>query len=259
MKIKFLILACFAILLCGCSGSKTPEDFSRVAALRPTAPSGIGNIRLNALQQAARSVGAQAGLAWRARQINRMLIANKYKLNQVFDFNQLMLEHNVLPPVLDEGHNLLNLDNDETIRISDVEYQIVYPPRFVTAPPTWRDYIWMNYKKPEIPNFTLLPKNSKESKIWNEYVKIGWNDGVVQANEIFSANLGRLKRDFAGMILYNKLYVENMVSKPYVAEADLGVTGGGNDMKINDKVLRITAIPQLKPNSKVWKPVVTQE
>ncbi len=29
-------------------------------------------------------------------------------------------------------------------------------------------------------------------------------------------------------------------------------------MKINDKVLRITAISELKPNSKTWKPVVTK-
>jgi defect-in-organelle-trafficking protein DotC len=170
----------------------------------------------------------------------------------------LLLPHNVLPPVLTEGHNLLNLADNFTIRIADVEYQIVYPPRFVTAPPSWRDYIWMNYKKPEIPNSSLLPKTSDESKVWNQYVKIGWNDGVDQANEIFLANVNRLKRDINGMILYKKLYAQNMVTAPYVAEADLGVTGDSNDMKINDKVLRITAISELKPNSKTWKPVVTK-
>lgn len=255
--IHITICGIIFLFIVGCSSNEPPDDFSRVASLKPSTPSSINGIRLVALKQAARGTGAQAGLAWRAKQINSVLIAQKYKLNQIFNFNYLMLPRNVLPPVLTEGHNLLNLADDENIRISDVEYQIVYPPRFVTAPPTWRDYIWMNYKKPEIPNATLLPKTSDESKVWNHYIKIGWNEGVVQANEIFIANLNRLTRDFNGMIIYRKLYAQNMVSAPFVSEADLGVTGDANDIKINDAVLRITSTSELKPNSKKWKPVIT--
>ena len=49
-----------------------------------------------------------------------------------------------------------------------------------------------------------------------------------------------------------------MLSKPYVSQADLGVTGGGDDMRINDRVLRITAIPQLQTNTKNWKPIIAK-
>lgn len=254
MKAKLAILLTLIFALAGCA--KQPDEFVRIATMKPTSPIGINNIRYDALKQAARETGAQAGLAWRSKQLNKLLIDQKSRLNQIFDFNFLVLNHNVLPPVLTEGSNTLNLADDETIRVSDKEYQIVYAPRFVTAPPTWRDYIWMSYIKPEIPNATLLPKNSKEVKVWNKFVKIGWNEGVNQADEIFINNLNRMVRDYNGMILYKKLLIQNMVTAPFVSKADLGITGGGNDMHINDRVLRITTTSELKPNSKQWKPAL---
>ena len=80
----------------------------------------------------------------------------------------------------------------------------------------------------------------------------------LQADQIFSSNLARLQRDYEGIILYRKLLAQNMLSRPYVSQADLGVTGGGDDMRINDRVLRITAISQLQPNIKQWNPVIAK-
>lgn len=253
-NINIVGLLLLTFIFAGCA--KQPEEFVRIATMKPASPIGINNIRYESLKQSARETGAQAGLSWRSKQLNKLLIDQKSRLNQIFDFNFLVLNHNVLPPVLTEGSDTLNLSDDETIRVADKEYQIVYAPRFVTAPPTWRDYIWMNYIKPEIPNSTLLPKNYKEANVWNAYVKIGWNEGVNQADEIFINNLNRMVRDYNGMILYKKLLAKNMVTAPFVSKADLGVTGGGNDMRINDRVLRITSTSELKANPKVWKPTL---
>jgi defect in organelle trafficking protein DotC len=253
--ISCLLILCLALCCAACS-SNAPKDFYRVADAKTSTPSGINNIRYVAIKQTSRGLGAQAGLAWRSQQINRLLERDKNKLSQIFNFSYLILNNDVLPPVLTEGRNTLNLADDQNIRISDRDYQIVYPPRFITAPPTWRDYIWMNYKKPEIPNATLLPKNHREAIVWNQFIKIGWNEGIEQADEIFTANINRLVRDFSGMVLYRKLLAQNMISAPYVAEADLGITGGGNDLHVNDRVLRITSTSELLPNSKVWRPVL---
>ncbi|MCL5261666.1 MAG: type IV secretion system DotC family protein [Gammaproteobacteria bacterium] len=254
-KIIPIIAACF---LAGCSSSscETPEELSKIAALKATETCKINELRASVLKQTAREMGAQAGLAWQSRHINTILNKQKTSLDHIFNFNYMLLNKNVLPPVLVEGRNTLNLSDEYTIRISDHDYQIAYPPRFVTAPPTWRDYIWMSYKKPETPNGTLLPKNKEERSLWNEYINKGWNEGIMQADSIFSANLNRLKRDFDGMVLYRKLLAENMVTPPFVAEADLGVTGGGTNMRINDRILRITTIPELKATPKKWKPVL---
>ncbi|OGT07401.1 MAG: hypothetical protein A2X78_01005 [Gammaproteobacteria bacterium GWE2_37_16] len=247
-----------ATILTGCA-NKQPDEFSRISAFRSGAGDNINGIRRTVLQETAGGLGAQAGLAWRSRQLNQIIKDNSRTLDQIFNFNAMLLDNNVLPPVLVEGRNTLNLANNETIRLSDHDYQIIFSARFVTASPSWRDYLWLNYKKPEPPNTSLLPKNKQELKVWNTYLALGWNNGVQQASEIFAANLGRLKRDFGGMVLYRKLYAQNIVSAPFVSQADLGVTGDRNAIRINDRVLRITAISELDPNSKHWKPVLTEE
>ena len=55
------------------------------------------------------------------------------------------------------------------------------------------------------------------------------------------------------MIRYRTLLAQNMVSPPYVAEMNMGVTGGGSDLTAGDRLLRITAFPTLQNNSQDWK------
>ena len=219
---------------------------------------GINPIRLQGLHQAALTVGAQGALAKRSQELNALFDQDGHQLDQVFNFNLMMLDHNVLPPVLTEGNNTLNLQDDNTIRIADRTYSIVSQARFVTVPPTWRDYLNMSYKKPDVPDKTLLPKNQAEVIEWKKYVQQGWEQGWTQANNIFIDNLNRLQRDYTGMALYRSLYNQKMISAPFVAKANLGITGGGDNLTINDSVLRITAVPQLNTQSQTWTPAVRQ-
>lgn len=216
------------------------------------------HIRTLGLQNTALTLAAQGGLSWRANQINTQLQQSSTQLDQIFNFNALMLNHSVMPPVLAEGHNTLNLADPNTIRIANVTYKIISQARFVTAPPTWRNYIWMDYPPPTVPNSALLPKTKDEQIIWQHYVQIGWQNGVQQANTIYSQNLGRLKQDYTGIILYRKLLAQHMVSSPFVATTDLGITGNDSELNINDQVLRITALPTLQNNSQKWQPVVVE-
>jgi len=210
------------------------------------------------LQNTALSLGAQGGLSWRATQIDEELQQDSPSLDQIFNFNLLMLNNNVLPPVLVQGNNTLSITDPDTIRISNVTYKIAQQAHFVTAPPTWRDYLWMNYPAPAIPDPSLLPKSHQEQIIWQHYVTIGWKNGIQQANDIYSENLGRLKQDYTGMMLYRKLLAQNMVSAPYVATTNLGITGDSSQLSINDQILRITALPALQDNGDKWQPVVVE-
>lgn len=219
----------------------------------------VSPIRLQALRDTAMTIGAQSGLSDRAKQLNEMLETRARHLDQVFNFNAMMLEQNVLPPVLVESRDNLNLASAETIRIADMTYQIADQARFVTAPPTWRSYLAMDYKKPPIPNVTLLPKDQQERLVWRKYIDKGWKQGSQQAEAIFKENLARLHRDYNGMILYRKLLAQNIVSAPYVAKTNLGVTGGGSNIRVNDQVLRITALPTLQADSKRWKPAFSKQ
>ena len=272
MKHKILPLLLLSFTLAGCSttpaftsGPGSESQTQSLAQIENLNSKNVASqnsktdyIRQQGIKNTALSLGAQSGLAWRSKQIDAQLSQNSQKLDQIFDFNAMLLDHNVLPPVLLEAKNVINQDGPDTIRISDQTYKIKQQAKFVTAAPTWRQYLWMNYPSPQIPNSNLLPKNSKEQKIWVRYVNEGWQNGISQANSIYDVNLGRLKEDFGGMIIYRKLLAQHMVSPPYVAKTNLGVTGNSSHLNINDQVLRITALPTLQDNSRKWKPVVAE-
>ncbi|PIZ04174.1 MAG: type IV secretion system protein DotC [Gammaproteobacteria bacterium CG_4_10_14_0_8_um_filter_38_16] len=263
--IKRTVALTAAIALC-CAGAAMADDTGTLNAQVgfiglahfPKGADEINPIRFAAIRQASMSLGAQGGLAWQARNIDMALHQESVFLDQVFDFNQLLLNHNVLPPVLVESNNNLALDDNNTLRIDTQSYRIIRSARFVTAPPNWRDYLWMRFSRPALSDRSLLPQSKAEASVWNHYFKEGWVNGTQQANHIFTANLNRLKRDLIGMVLYRELLAEHMVSPPYVAKAQLGVTGDATQLRINDQVLRITAQSALQPNPSKWMPVITK-
>ncbi|HVE44589.1 MAG TPA: type IV secretion system DotC family protein [Gammaproteobacteria bacterium] len=216
----------------------------------------LSPLRAKALQDSAMSIGAQGGLAWASQRMNSNMEKDDKYLNSIFNFGAMMLSHGVLPPVLEEGDNSLNLSDPNTIRVADRTYKIVQQARFATTPPNWREYLWMSYSKPTLPDNTLLPRNKDEQKVWREGVDAGWEKGIAQSYSIFQQNLARLKRDYRGMLLYRKLLQQKMISPPFVARTELGVTGDGSDMRINDQVLRIVELPKLQTNGSHWKAVV---
>jgi len=263
MKSLILIATLAGLLASGCASSTAKNAMGGTATLADlehlaptgtlTSASSSTDVRLQALQNTAMSLGAQAGLAWRAQQINALLAQDDKKLSTTFDFHRILLEHNVLPPVLAQGRNTLNLADNQTIRLADRTYQIISQARFVTAPPHWRDYLGMAYTIPERPDNTLLPRNGAEQAIWKRCVSTSWEQGMAQANAIFADNLARLHRDYDGMVLYRSLLAQHMVSAPFVAKSALGVTGSDTDLRINDQVLRITALPVLQKDSSQWR------
>lgn len=219
----------------------------------------VPSIRQMALRETAMSLGARGGLTWRGTKINRMLDSEAKQLDQVFNFQVLLLDDNVLPPVLIESRESLNLASPYSIRVADRTYRILKQARFVTVAPTWRDYLVMDETPPELPDTSLLPKTRRERVIWKKGVQQGWFQGLSQADIIYKDNFARLKRDYQGMIRYRMLLAQNMVSAPQVAHRQLGVTGGGEELSVNDRTLTIQALPALRAESETWSPAVQNE
>ncbi len=268
-RIKPLFIAIIIMMLSACATQQSTQlsqvdttnlnqlENVHVAPQSHSTESGtLSDLRTKSLQDSAMSIGAQGGLAWESNEINEHMDVDRKYLETIFNFNAMMLSHGVLPPVLEEGDFTLNLADPNTIRVADRTYKIVAQARFATTAPNWRDYLWMDYSKPPLPDKTLLPKTPEEQKIWRDSIREGWESGIDQANSIFQQNLARLKRDYRGMILYRKLLQEKMISAPFVARTELGVTGDGSDMRINDQVLRIVELPQLQTNSHSWQAIV---
>lgn len=253
-RVTVLLLCMFLLTGCDLKNKKNaPDSLNGLQRLTFTGSSSISAVRSQGLRDTALSVGARGGLAWRAAQINQVLSKNKPLLYRIFNFNALLLDKNVLPPVLTEAQNTLSLAGIDTIRVADRTYQITNQAKFVTATPTWRDYLWLSYVPPEQPHRTLLPKTREERLVWKRYIEEGWRAGIQQAELIFQENIAHLKRDYEGMLRYRTLLAKNMVSPPFVAQLDMGITGGGSDLTVNDRVLRITAFPSLQNNGQEWK------
>lgn len=269
-NIKHIISSLIILLLTACSHSEinlANVDTTNLYDLEsvhtsPRSPSNsknqLSNLRVRVLEDNAMSLGAQGGLAWASEKMNaRMKLDRKY-LDTVFNFDAMVLSHGVIPPVLVEGDFSLNLADPNTIRVADRTFKIIKQARFATTPPNWREYLLLPYAKPSLPDKSLLPRNAYEQSLWCAAIRAGWAKGIQQSHTIFQQSLAMLKRDYRGMILYRKLLQQKMISAPFVARTELGVTGDGSDMRINDQVLRIVELPQLQPSAKNWRAVVVR-
>jgi defect-in-organelle-trafficking protein DotC len=243
MKRLFSILS--TLLLVGCSSNSNNNT-------------GDGMVRDQIMREEAMSYGARTALAFYSVRYNTIVEKRATELDQIFNFKRLVLKNNILPPVIRQGGKNLAVDSPNTLRLSDRVIEIVAPARFITAPPTWRDYLVMKVNYPNLPNKRLHPKNPAEYAIWVDFVNKGWFQGKHQAYDIINRQLAHLQSDFAGINLYYELLAQNMISAPSVGKANLGITGNKRKIRLNDQIIRITANSDLQ-SEKHWDPVVISD
>jgi defect-in-organelle-trafficking protein DotC len=214
------------------------------------AKEGEDRLRGGAMRDAALSYGARSGLAWESRAINKMLQDKSDQVAKTYDFNRAMIkgpnQSMILPPVISQANESWETSEaGRSLRVADTVFEIVEQARFAPVAPQWQTYLVRDYKTPEPPPDSLLPRDGVERDQWKRWVTEGWAQGQRQAQDIFKADLSRLERDFTGMTRYKALLEQGKVSAPVVADAKLGTTGSGQDMRVNDRAIRITQDPKL--------------
>ena len=217
------------------------------------------DIRLDALKEAAVSYGARAGLANRTYQIRKEIDKRQRYLDQVYNFNKLLVPAPsgllIEPPVVSEAANAMLIDFDgQQAAVSDRIYNIINNARIVSAPRNWRTYLEREWGKVDPPPDILRPESDEERGIWVKYVRKGWEEGTLQANEIFEEDLNLLNADFQGMIRYRVLLAQGMISPPYALQVDRGITGDGEEMRVGDRAVQITGVPELMTGFEEWRP-----
>ena len=233
------------------------ELINRVPQPQPQAANDEDKLRIPAMRDAGLSYGVQGGLAYASQQINRMLKRRAPDLSKVYDFHRLLIKGpdgvSILPPVISQAQNAWqSSDAGKTIRVADDVYEIIKQARFVPNAPLWHSYLLRTYDLPAAPADELLPKTQAEREAWARFVTQGWKTGIKQAQDIFQADMRRLERDFQGMVRYRALLEQGKVSAPVVADAKLGVTGGGESLRVNDRAVRIAKDPSLNSDDRVW-------
>lgn len=231
-------------LLCGCGSQDPAQD-----------PVQLAKTREGIVREAALSYASRYALYWESQKINEHVQKNTRPLDAVFNFNALYLTNNLLPPVLVETTQNVNASDPNILRISDRMIQIIRPASFMSVAPSWRHYLMMAFPIPEKPIGNLLPRSALERQVWDEAIAMGWKAGRIQASQIFRNHIGTLQRDYTGMVLYFKLLAQGMISPSHAAVADLGVTGDGQSMQLNDRLVKITSQSELLPDRmQQWKP-----
>ncbi len=190
-------------------------------------------------------------MAAEARKINEALQFREAEYNKKFNFSPLMLEPGFIPPVITESRNNYRQENRKQARASTLLFKIISPARFGDTP-IWQEYLFVSATKPELPDESVLPTKDSEKELWDVWAKKGWVEGVELARSTFEENLARLNRDYQGMARFKMLYEQGLVSTPKMAETHLGVTGGQDEMAIDDRVFEITVDAAFEPNIKNW-------
>jgi defect-in-organelle-trafficking protein DotC len=217
------------------------------------------DIRKESLKEAALSYGARGGLAARSFEINKNIADRATYMDRVYDFRQLLIAapsgFMIEPPIISESLKALLIEGDgQKAAVSDAIYKINENVKIVSAPRNWRQYLERTWGPVEEPPEILRPKDEKERADWRENVKRGWLEGYEQADEVFAQDLNRLQSEFAGMVRYRQLLAQGMVSAPFAQQIDRGVTGEDATMRVGDRAVVITGVPQLITESQRWQP-----
>lgn len=222
--------------------------------------------RVRAMREAAIGVGAQHGYVTQMKVLKDYINTLESSMDATFDFTTLMRLSGdkisgmyLLPAVIEEVKNAQVVSDDGSeFRSSGTVYRIKQKERLVMAAPNWREYlVWDLDADLSRPHDLLLPKTPDEQALWSQWVAEGWKAGVIQAEQEMVSRVRNLGSDFSGMVRYTRLVVLGKASEAHVKAQHRSVVGGGDLMRESDSIYRLTSPASLNPDSKDWKPIIT--
>lgn len=229
--------------------------------LVPSTPviTGVNNLRSQMLTEAGKTVGFRGGMAARSRVIANSLQMRADSLDKMYQFSSVINMHGIVPPVIVQAQDVAAFSPDQ-VRTANHVYRIEREERFVSVPPSWRDYLFAGLPvngKVDLPVVEARPQDGKEMAVWQPAVRSGWEEGTRQADVILEANFNRLTRDYTGMLLYSSLLQQGMISRSRVAELAQTVAGDGKQIMIGDTLRRLTGRALFDIEYRNWKPAIT--
>lgn len=235
--------------------SQAPADckvtLQEILKKKSTSKAKDGDLRDDAVREEAFAAGAQRGLSARTTSLYGLLESMAGELDSLFNF-KILMDDKIMPPVITEAKETFVQEGDgQSARASQRTWEILVPAKILAQPPNWRDYIMTFVPEPSHVDSVFLPRNDRETKLWEKSFCDGYNEGFAQGNLAFTENLNRLTRDFLGIIRFQILAAQNIISKPVMEEGRLGITSQGKRMFVDDRVYKITT-PSGWQTSATW-------
>ena len=205
-------------------------------------------LKLKAMTDYAKSVAIRSGIKARMKKINEVLTTNSRDLDAIYDFNTLMIDGKVIPPVISEASNLYNQKNGTQINRAQKIFKIERQARFASTAPAWQEYLSFPVESSAFERYAYVagemkPKDDVELKAWQDATVEGWNLGVNQANIILKQGLARLNRDYIGMVRFHQFVMQGKLTMPVINQYNLYDSNDGMTMVIDEDMLRISVLP----------------
>ena len=257
-----VIALCLAMLSLPAIGAITetapPPDINAYLSPKTVDKHGLNDTLWQLLNDAGQTVGFRGGKAQRAWELQQALNAQNDSLSRLYTFAPLINRQGWLPPVISAAESLAHI-TDNQIRTANKVYNILVPERFVSNPPSWRQYLLAGLSiNSDIPN-EIRPKNSDEEKVWQEAVRKGWQEGRESADRTLESNFNRLTRDYTGMVRYSTLVQQGMITPPVVSEQLQSVTGSSDKLMLGDKVRDLKQRAGFELDKQRWRPTISTQ
>ena len=180
------------------------------------------------------------------------------KLNVTFSFSGFIKDGRLLVPAIVEAPNQFVMDSEKAeARVIRNAYTIEEEARIISVVPTWRNYLWQEYRYPEKPHPSVLPRTEAEAMVWEESVKKGWSAGVHQADAIYQDRLAQLTKAVEGRSLYKTLESQRMIEPAALQVVSNNVTFNGRTLNVGEVIYAVGA-PANYTAPENWKPVWTR-
>lgn len=232
-----------------------PKALNKLIALRGSRgiklPDDPKNIRAQYIKETAFRLGIQSGAKWRNEQIQAALEKRSFALDSIFSFRLLLINGRVLPPVIVQSETALSVEANKAVQ-TGTSYKIIKEAKFVSSPPSWRDYMFQTFSVQEV-SPVMLPRKKTEVAIWESAILDGWEIGSKQADRIYDINIRKLTRDMRGIILFKLLAGQGFVSLPKINESRFAIQVGANQLDLDQTTFTISKDSQFQGENR-WKP-----
>ncbi len=222
-----------------------PSSFDGRFVKRSSAGDKEQRIRYEALYSQSLIVGARRGARERYIRIHTLLSSKQVQssLDVVFNFNRVMQDQRIIPPVITEVEGSVELTPDrQSARTTQRSWRIVQPAKLSTAALNWRSYLnisgFSNTAHNPISAY-FEPLTRDEKRAWKKGFCAGYAKGHKQANQQLSLQLSTLYRDFIGMWRFRQLELQGVVSAHIVSETRNGIKVSEDVILIDERDIRI--------------------
>ncbi|MBR4741293.1 MAG: type IV secretory system conjugative DNA transfer family protein [Desulfovibrio sp.] len=197
------------------------------------------SMRMEHVAETAKTLGFQHGFRFQYEKYLSVCRKHTEALNAVFDFQKMLINGRVLPPVVRWSGRAVQIQGTDAVSEIEAQYRIMQPARIVMQAPTWETYLMADTTVLK-PTKMSKPKSQAEKAVWKKMVTLGWKQGVEHAKNHFDLSFDSMLADYRGIIRFSMLAKKGLVSVPVLSTGNVGVQIGENVLNMGQTVFRIT-------------------